>query len=73
MPVNIDSDLVSSRFDKVRQLCIYTAKSGERRWTVEIPARELFALGGNKTLKRQTVTRYLQSAMSGPSDDERQK
>lgn len=72
MTVNLDTDLVGTKFDKTKQACIYTARQGARQWTVEIPLKELSVNAGNKILRRQTVVRYLQSAMNGPSDDERQ-
>lgn len=72
MTINLDSDLVSTKFDSVKQVCIYTARQGLRQWTAEIPVKELNAYAGNKMMRRQIVTRYLQSAMNGPSDNERQ-
>jgi hypothetical protein len=69
--INLDSDVVSSKFDAVKQTCLYTVRRGDRLWTVEIPLSELHVHAGNKMLRRKTVENYLNSAMSGPSDDER--
>lgn len=71
MIVNIDSDIVQSKFDSVRQMNVYTVKRGERRWTVEIPLSELHKFAGNKTARRGIVERYCNSAMNGPADGEK--
>lgn len=70
MTVNLDSDLVGTKFDAARQVNIYTARRGDRRWTVEVPLSELQPLMGNKTARRQKVENFINSAMSGPADGE---
>jgi len=72
MSFNIDCDLVGSQWDAQRQVNIYVGKRDERLWTVEIPLSELQPYMGNKIMRRQIVTRFIEGAMQGPDDAEKQ-
>ena len=68
--INIENDVLT-KFDKPRQMCIYTLRQGHRSWTVEIPLAKLHCHAGNKMMRRKVVENTLTAAMSGPADGER--
>lgn len=69
--VNVDTDIVGTKFNKTKQTCLYTVERNGKRWTAEIPLDELQRLGGNKMARRKIVENYLATKMAGPPDDEK--
>lgn len=67
MTIALESQIVSSGFDKVSRTCFYTIEKNGERWTVHFPFDELNKKT-NKQLRRTHIANALQIAMRGNPD-----
>lgn len=70
-PINMDTEIVATMFNKVTNTVAYTVERDGERWTVNIPVKELDAIGPISLTKKQRmdfVGRKLQQVMMGPGD-----
>jgi hypothetical protein len=70
MTINLDTEIVATRFDAPSHTCFYTIARGGKRWTAALHIDALEKAGANKTLRRQTLAAALMNAMAGPPDED---
>lgn len=70
MTIALESEIVGTGFDPVRDVYTYTIARNGKRWTVDVPAKHLDAHKGpaGKTLRRKHVATVLEAAMNGEPD-----
>ena len=73
MTVNLDHEVVATRFDATTRTCFYTIERDRKRWTVGVHVDEFEKHGVNKQRRRLTLAAALNQAMLGPADGEEQK
>lgn len=69
--INLDSEIVATRFDQPTRTCFYTIERGGKRWTVPLHIDALEKHGANRELRRKTLATALLQAMAGPADGEK--
>lgn len=73
MTINIDAEVVATRYDAARRVNLYTVARGGRCWTVEIPNEHFDKHGrgvGSNGRRRQHLANVLTTAMGGKADGE---
>lgn len=70
MTIALETEIVGSAFDPVRQVYTYTIERAGQRWTVEVPDAHLAQHAGQfaDTARRDHVASVLHGAMAGPAD-----
>lgn len=70
MTINLENEIVSTGYDPITRTCSYVIERGNRRWTVNIPEKDLNAHGSNKAVRRIQLGNVLTQAMTGKADGE---
>lgn len=77
MTINLDTEIVATRYDPQKRSCFYTVERNAKRWTAEIPLDALNALGPiplNKAKRQQYVAKVLtDKMMEAPDVDHHQQ
>ncbi len=68
--INLETEIVESRYDTKARANIYVIARNGRRWTVSVPDADVAKIGGNKQARRVFVTNMLETAMRGKADGE---
>lgn len=68
--INLDTEVVATRYDRVKHENIYTIERGGRRWTVAIHDDDLARHKANKLARRAHLGNMLAQAMQGKADGE---
>lgn len=68
--INIDTEVVASRYDPVTRINFYTIGRGGRYWTVQIHSNDLDNHGPNAEARRAHLGNVLNQAMQGKADGE---
>lgn len=67
-PINLDTEIVATRFDPATSTCYYTIARDGNRWTAAVPLDHLEQHGAAKPKRRDHIARALMTAMEGPPD-----
>jgi len=71
--LSLENEIVGSRYDRARGVCIYTIERRGKRWHVEIRLADLDAHGkapGHLQKRQRHVAAIAQKTMAGPHDEE---
>ncbi len=68
MTILLENDVISSKWDALRQVNTFVVARDGKQWTVEIPQSLLQPLMGNKIARRQFTHNCIVKAMQGPPD-----
>jgi hypothetical protein len=68
MTINLETEIIASRYDPVARDCFYTVRRGALQWTVKIPLAELNKHAGHKIKRRTHVATAIEIAMRGVPD-----
>jgi hypothetical protein len=68
--INLDAEIVATRYDPVSRTCFYTVQRDGCRWTVSIHEDDLNRHKGDKQKRRNHLGHLLQVAMQGKADGE---
>lgn len=74
MTVNLHDEVVSTKFDDKRRMCIYTMHRDGRSWTIEVPLKEFEQIGmqdQRKAARQNHLRNKFLTAMKGPSDEDK--
>lgn len=74
MTINVDTEIVASRYDAAKRINHYTIKRDGRHWSVEVPDDHLDRHGrgaGSRDRRRNHVGSLLVLAMRGKADGEK--
>ena len=66
--IALETEVVSTRYDKRTQTGYYTIERDGKRWTIAVPVADLDKHKKNKQLRRNHLANALVRAMSGPPD-----
>lgn len=66
-PINLDTEIVGSRYDPITRMCSYTVARDGRKWTVSVHSDDL---NRHKQNRRNHLGHLLQQAMRGKADGE---
>lgn len=67
-PINLDTEIVATRYDAASRTCYYTIARDGKRWTAAVPLDHLNIHGAAKPARQQHLARALMTAMQGPPD-----
>jgi hypothetical protein len=67
-PINLDNEIVATRYDGATRTCYYTIARDGKRWTAAVPLDHLEIHGPAKANRREHLARALMTAMAGPPD-----
>lgn len=68
MTINLDSQIVASRYDSRSGECSYTVTDGTSRWTFTVTLADLGHFGANMTARRLHLANKARIAMTGAPD-----
>ena len=68
--INLDTEIVGTRYDPVNRTNHYTIERGGRRWTASVHTDHLAVHKANKEARRRHVANALVEAMRGNPDGE---
>lgn len=68
--INLETEIVASRYDAKAGTSYFTVERNARRWTVGVPDADIARLGGNKQARRAHISGVLETAMRGRADGE---
>jgi hypothetical protein len=68
MTVNLEGEVVGSRFDPLARTCHYTIERDGQRFTADVSLDDLERLKGNKQARRNLIAGALQAAMQRVPD-----
>ncbi len=68
--INLETEIVASRYDAKARTNHFTIERNKRRWTVGVPDADVAKFGGNKQARRNHISGVLETAMRGKADGE---
>lgn len=74
MTINLDSEIVATRYDSATGECFYTIERGGKRWTARVHLDDLNKHGpvaASAPQRRNYLAQALEEAMRGVPDDEK--